>query len=188
MQRTIRIEKILPHPREQVWKALTDPRLLGSWLMPNDFQARLHQPFTFRMKPQRGWDGITHCEVIELEPPARLAYTYRGEATGEKTLSCAVQVGLVSEALETSTRKAAGKGVFTRLDTVLRFTLEPEVTCGGEEKTRLLMEHQGFKGLQLVIVSFVIGMGWKKRVIPRLEAVLKGLPPQTTGTVVAQAT
>ena len=173
MQRTIRIEKLLPHPREHVWKALTDARLLGSWLMENDFEPTLHRPFTFRMKPQRGWDGLTHCEVIELEAPHRVAFTYRGEASGEKTLSCATAVGLASERMESTLRNPA-KGIFTRLDTVLRLTLEAERSCDGAEKTRLMLEHEGFRGFQLVLVSFVMGMGWKQRVLPRLEKVLNG--------------
>jgi uncharacterized protein YndB with AHSA1/START domain len=188
MKRTIRIEKVLPHPVDRVWAALTDPRLLGSWLMENDFAPKLHHQFTFHMKPQRGWDGITHCEVIELDAPRRVAYTYRGEATGEKTLACATSVGMVSENVDLKLRKAAGRGVFTRLDTVLRFTLTPESSCDGTEKTHLLMEHEGFTGLKLVIVSVVMGMGWKKRVIPRLESLLDRVGHGKARTVEAPAT
>ena len=66
MQRRIRIQRVLPHPVSRVWQALTDRRTLGEWLMENDFSPVIGHQFTFRMKPQRGWDGITHCEVIEL--------------------------------------------------------------------------------------------------------------------------
>jgi uncharacterized protein YndB with AHSA1/START domain len=38
-----------PHPREQVWAALVDPKALGLWLMPNDFEPRVGHAFTFRM-------------------------------------------------------------------------------------------------------------------------------------------
>src|SRR5258708_3516870 len=117
MQRTIRLEQILPHSPEVVWHALTDQRILSSWFMDNDFEPQLHQQFTFRMKPQRGWDGLTHCEVIDMVPDQRIAYTYRGEATGEKPLACA---GINSPVAE-----EAVKGIFAQLDTVLRFTLTP---------------------------------------------------------------
>ncbi|MEW6402539.1 MAG: SRPBCC domain-containing protein [Chloroflexota bacterium] len=135
--------------------------------MENDFAPILHHQFTFRMKPQRGWDGITHCEVLELEPLKRVAFSYRGRASGEKTLSCA---GIDSERT-----KAAVKGIFTDLDTMLRFTLTPEAACDGQEKTRLLMEHTGFKGLKLVLVSYVMGAGWKKILDHRLPPVLDGI-------------
>jgi hypothetical protein len=51
---------------------------LAQWLMPNDFQPRICHRFHFRTSPQPGFDGIVHCEVIELDPPHRLAITWRG--------------------------------------------------------------------------------------------------------------
>jgi uncharacterized protein YndB with AHSA1/START domain len=68
-----------PHPPERVWRALTDPAALSRWLMPNDFQPRLGHRFTFRTDPvPPDFDGIVHCEVTELDPPRRLAYTWNG--------------------------------------------------------------------------------------------------------------
>ena len=29
----------LAHPPERVWRALTEPKLLGAWLLPNDIKA-----------------------------------------------------------------------------------------------------------------------------------------------------
>lgn len=104
--------------------------------------------FTFRMKPQKGWDGITHCEIIPIEPQKSIVYSYRGEATGEKALACA---GIHSDTADKMT-----KGIFAELDTILSFTLEP--TCGG---TILKMEHSNYKGLKLVIISMIMQMGWK---------------------------
>jgi uncharacterized protein YndB with AHSA1/START domain len=159
LKRTIKIERTFSQPRERVWKALTDRELLGRWFMENDFEPEVGRAFTFRMKPQRGWDGVTHCEVIDLQPQQTIAYTYRGKATGEKAIACA--------GVRSDTVKSAGKGFMTELDTVLRFTLTEE---GGE--TRLRMEQSGWSGLQLVLVSFIMEMGWKRSVLPRLEKLL----------------
>jgi uncharacterized protein YndB with AHSA1/START domain len=167
VQRSIKIQRLLPHPVSRVWQSLTDSRILGAWLMENDFAPVIGHTFTFRMKPQRGWDGITYCEVLELDPLSRVAYSYRGRASGEKTLSCA--------GIESERAKAAVKGVFADLDTVLRFILVPEIACDGTEKTRLTLEHEGFKGLKLVLVSFVMGSGWKKILDHRLPATLAHL-------------
>src|SRR5262249_18053980 len=134
--------------------------------MPNDFEPKLNHQFTFHMKPQRGWDGLTHCEVIQLEPLHRVAYTYRGEASGEKPLACA---GIDSRAAD-----SAAKGLFAQLDTVLSFTLTPEQATNGAENTRLILEHTGFKGLKLVIVSFIMGSGWQK-VLRRLSTALEAM-------------
>ncbi|MBO0703849.1 MAG: SRPBCC domain-containing protein [Candidatus Dormibacteraeota bacterium] len=79
MTTSIRREVFYPHPPERVWRALTDPAALALWLMPNDFQPRLGHRFTFQTEPlPPDFDGIVHCEVTELDPPRRLAYTWSG--------------------------------------------------------------------------------------------------------------
>jgi uncharacterized protein YndB with AHSA1/START domain len=166
--RTVRIVRRFPCARPLVWRALTDSELLGRWFMPNDFAPRVGQPFTFRMKPQRGWDGITWCEVLELEPARRLAYSYRGQATGDKALACA---GIRSE-----TAAKAARGIFTELDTVLRFVLDDDGAGG----TRLVLEHAGFAGLKLMLVSLIMEAGYRRRVLPRLEALLSGLAAEAS--------
>ncbi|HEV8385717.1 MAG TPA: SRPBCC domain-containing protein [Candidatus Acidoferrales bacterium] len=78
MKRDLKFEMTYPHPPEKVWRALTDSRAIADWLMPNDFEPRLGHKFMFTSTPRPGWDGKTYCEVIELDPPRRLAYTWRG--------------------------------------------------------------------------------------------------------------
>lgn len=70
----------LPHPPSAVWRALTDTDLLARWLMPNDFQARIGHRFTFRTVPVpgQGFDGIVHCEVLDLQPENLLKISWRG--------------------------------------------------------------------------------------------------------------
>jgi len=50
------------------------------WMYPNDFEPRVGHHFTFRMpaNPKFGFDGIVRCEVLECEPPSRLAYSWSG--------------------------------------------------------------------------------------------------------------
>jgi uncharacterized protein YndB with AHSA1/START domain len=77
----IRTETFYPHPADRVWRGLTDSEALAAWLMPNDFQPVLGHRFTFRTQPVPPYfDGIVHCEVIELQPPFSLAYTWTGMA------------------------------------------------------------------------------------------------------------
>ncbi|HEY4289180.1 MAG TPA: SRPBCC domain-containing protein [Puia sp.] len=160
MERTIKINSFLPYTSELVWRALTDAKLLGSWFMENNIKPELNHYFTFQMAPQKGWDGITHCEIIALEPIRHIAYSYRGEATGEKALACA--------GLHSVTADKMMNGIFTRLDTVVSFTLEP--TCGG---TILSLKHSGYRGLKLVVISLIIQMGWKKQLRKRLPKTLE---------------
>lgn len=79
MSNTIRREIVFPQPREQVWQAITDSAMLAEWLHPNDFEPRLGHRFTFRVppNPKVNFEGLTvHCEVLELEPPSRLVFSW----------------------------------------------------------------------------------------------------------------
>jgi uncharacterized protein YndB with AHSA1/START domain len=80
MNYDIILEQTYPHPPERVWQALTDSAALAEWLMPNDFEARVGHKFRFQSKPMPGWRGFVECEVIEVEEPRRLVYTWLGDA------------------------------------------------------------------------------------------------------------
>ena len=78
MRRDIRLERTYPHPPDLVWRALTEPALIGEWLMENDFEAVVGHRFTLRTDPQPGFDGIVQCEVLELDAPRRMRWSWRG--------------------------------------------------------------------------------------------------------------
>jgi uncharacterized protein YndB with AHSA1/START domain len=77
---SIEVDQFLARPPGRVWAALTDPVLLARWLMPNDFKPVVGHVFTFRTEavPQQGFDGIVHCEVLDLEPPRLMRFSWRG--------------------------------------------------------------------------------------------------------------
>ena len=78
--RTLVIERVMPHPPEKVWRALTEVSLLDEWLLKSDFQPVVGHKFSFRNEPMPHWDGIVHGEVLTVAPPEQLAY--RWEALG----------------------------------------------------------------------------------------------------------
>ncbi len=78
MKTDIDLATVYPHSIERVWAALTSAEALAAWLMPNDFQPRVGHRFTFRTKPARGFDGIVRCEVLELDPPNRMVWSWAG--------------------------------------------------------------------------------------------------------------
>ena len=82
--RDITVEAVLPHAPEAVWKTLTTGRLIAQWLMPNDFEPVLGKRFTFKTKPMGGWDGVVHCEVLEIIPNKKLVYSWKGGADSAK--------------------------------------------------------------------------------------------------------
>lgn len=77
---TIAVDQFLAHPPTKVWRALTDSDLLARWLMPNDFRPVPGHRFTFHTTPRpgQGFDGLIHCEVLELDEPRRLRWSWRG--------------------------------------------------------------------------------------------------------------
>jgi uncharacterized protein YndB with AHSA1/START domain len=96
--RAVVVERRMPHSQDKVWRALTQGPLLESWLMANDFQPVVGHRFTFRMPPRQGWNGVTDCEVLRVEPQRALAYTWN----------------------------ASGEEAATGIRTVVTWTLEPE--------------------------------------------------------------
>ena len=79
MNQTIRREILIPQPWERVWQAITDSATLAEWMFPNDFKPRVGHHFTFRVpgNPKMNFDGlVVRCEVLECEPPTRLAFSW----------------------------------------------------------------------------------------------------------------
>jgi uncharacterized protein YndB with AHSA1/START domain len=72
---------IYPNPPEEVWRALTDPEILAGWLMENNFAPRIGQKFQFRTKSRFGIDRVIECEVLEVDEPRILSYTWGGKGS-----------------------------------------------------------------------------------------------------------
>jgi uncharacterized protein YndB with AHSA1/START domain len=80
--RTLVIEREMAHPVEKIWRALTEGPLIEEWLMSNDFKPLVGHRFTLRTTPVPGWSGIIECEVLVVEPNARLAYSWGALGVG----------------------------------------------------------------------------------------------------------
>ena len=88
--RTVTIEREFAHPPEKVWRALTHPELMAEWLMKNDFKPVVGHKFNFRADPVPGWNGVTDCQVLVIDAPRKLSYSWADSggdaATGVKTV------------------------------------------------------------------------------------------------------
>jgi uncharacterized protein YndB with AHSA1/START domain len=81
--KTLTVERTIPHPPEKIWRALTESALIAEWLMQNDFHCEVGHRFNFRATPIPGaWNGVTDSEVLEVDPPRRLVYSWN--ASGEQ--------------------------------------------------------------------------------------------------------
>jgi uncharacterized protein YndB with AHSA1/START domain len=86
MLRDLKLDVFYPYSPERVWQAITNRRVLAQWLMENDFEPRIGHKFRFEPQPHQGVNEAIHCEVIELDEPRSLSYTWRGGLMGKPTI------------------------------------------------------------------------------------------------------
>jgi uncharacterized protein YndB with AHSA1/START domain len=109
------VDEVFPHPPEKLWQALTDGELMARWMMPpSGFEPVVGKHFTFKTTPAGEWDGVIHCQVLEVVQNERFAYAWKG---GHES----------------------NVGYGSRLETVVTWTLTK--VSGG---TRLRLVHSGF--------------------------------------------
>lgn len=76
MRFDISFERTYPHPVATVWRALTDPALLGRWLMETDFVAEPGREFRMWCENAEGGRDRYLCRVLEYEPPRRMLWSW----------------------------------------------------------------------------------------------------------------
>jgi uncharacterized protein YndB with AHSA1/START domain len=80
----LQLEREVPAPREAVYRLLTEAEELAKWWGPNgftvpslDFDPRIGRAYRIVMQPPDGDVFHLSGEFREVEPPRRLAYTFR---------------------------------------------------------------------------------------------------------------
>jgi uncharacterized protein YndB with AHSA1/START domain len=88
----VRITRDLAHSPETVWRAMTDPELVPLWTAtgqgakPEGYEPLVGCHFRFVGKPVPGWDGIVRCEVLQVDAPQLLRYSWQGSEDEEPTI------------------------------------------------------------------------------------------------------
>jgi uncharacterized protein YndB with AHSA1/START domain len=127
---SIEFECELPDPPEKVWRALTVPDLLATWMMPNDIKPEIGSRFAFA-----GPDAPIECEILDAEPERMLRYSWRERpAPGDASDPLA---GPLDSALDNA------------VDSIVTFTLDRTVSGG----THLRIVHGGFARATVAIAS-----------------------------------
>src|SRR5438876_626984 len=152
MTRSLEHEAEYPHPVEEVWRALTQPELMGLWIMnfdrdegemKTDFRPVVGAAYRMDAKRGRGWRGYVVGNVIEVVPNQRLVYTWAHSPYQDANPAR------------------------------VEFTLEP--TSKG---THVRMVQTGFPGVKGWFVLKGAQMGWRKMLRSGLPAVLDGAAPK----------
>lgn len=79
------IAREYPYPIEDVWAVLTEPEQVAQWTTtgqggrPEAFAAVPGTEFRFVGKPTMGWAGVVYCEVVSVDAPRSLHYTWKGD-------------------------------------------------------------------------------------------------------------
>ncbi len=128
------VEDVFPHAPETIWKTLTNGALMARWLgmAPTGFEPAVGNQFTLQTTPAGAWDGVIHCQVLEVTANERLVYAWKcgDEANG---------------------------GYGSKLDTVVTFALSRAANG-----TRLRLVHSGFVLPKNRTAFTNMGDGWKK--------------------------
>ena len=74
--RSVVVEREVAFPPEKIWRALTQPHLIGEWLMKNDFKPVVGHRFNLRKDPQPNLSVVVDCQVLVVEPNKTLSYTW----------------------------------------------------------------------------------------------------------------
>jgi uncharacterized protein YndB with AHSA1/START domain len=82
----LHIERVVDAPRSLVFRMHTEPALLARWWGPAGFAApsieldlRVGGTYRIEMQPPAGDSFFLAGEFVDVEPPARLSYTFRYE-------------------------------------------------------------------------------------------------------------
>lgn len=127
------IDEVFPHAPSVIWKAIATGELINRWMMKQTgFEPKKGSKFSFQTPPSDDWDGVIHCEVLEIILNERLAYSWK---SGVQTSA----------------------GYVPRLDTVVTWTLSKH-----DLGTRLRLVHSGFELPKNETVFNNINAGWSR--------------------------
>jgi uncharacterized protein YndB with AHSA1/START domain len=80
----LRMKRVLPAPRSEVWTAITDPAELSRWWGPRgfsipalEFEPEEGESLRIAMQPPEGERFHLEGEFREVDPPSLLSFTFR---------------------------------------------------------------------------------------------------------------
>src|SRR6266536_2829915 len=112
----LRLRRALPAPRTDVYGALTDADQLANWWGPRgltvpsvEFHPRVGAGYRIAMQPPDGDLFHLSGEFREVEPPARLVYTFRWDPPHPDDRETLVTLSLEDRGEQTKVRLTQGE-------------------------------------------------------------------------------
>jgi len=87
MSETVSLGFELRSPIARVWQALTDAAILSTWTMfdCSEFRPVVGHRFRLHQRPSTGWDGVVEGEVLQVQAPHRLVYSWAVQINDHRT-------------------------------------------------------------------------------------------------------
>jgi uncharacterized protein YndB with AHSA1/START domain len=133
---------VLGAPRERIFRTLTEPAELAKWWGPHgfttpeiDLDLRVGGVYRFAMQPPDGELFHLIGEFLEIDPPSRLAYTFRWEEPDPDDRTTVVSLSL--DDVGYATERSLSQGEFA---TEARVSLHRSGWTDSLEKLRGLTE------------------------------------------------
>ncbi|MBW4510825.1 MAG: SRPBCC domain-containing protein [Scytonematopsis contorta HA4267-MV1] len=189
MLRDLKLEVFYPHPPQKIWQAIANRRALAAWMMENDFEPRLGHKFRFSHPNLPGVTASIDCEVIELDEPSRLSFTWRDGMMLKPSV-----VTYTLKSVEGGTKVLLEhKGLLQQVET-LQTTETQKAMCSPESwQGQLIPQSTGvtrtlvavgvnpslslpvgqFKTSESVILSSFINGGWEYKLKEKLAQLLE---------------
>ena len=76
MKFDVAFERVYPHSLDAVWRAITDAKALGQWLMETDFVAEEGREFKMWCENSDGSKDLYLCKVISIEPKVLMRWSW----------------------------------------------------------------------------------------------------------------
>lgn len=77
MKPQIIVKSFIEAPAGMVWESITNHKLVSEWLMETNITPVAGFKGYFKMKPRPGFDGLIHCEVLEVVPDKTFTYSWQ---------------------------------------------------------------------------------------------------------------
>lgn len=141
---TLQLSRVLPLPRAVVFRAFSSADELAQWWGPEgfttptvDFEPRTGARYRIEMQPPDGERFHLSGEFREVEPPARLAFTFAWEDPDPddvenlvelsfRDLGDSTEIGLIQGPFKTEPRRELHRNGWTEsFDRLLRFRVAP---------------------------------------------------------------
>ena len=203
MLRDLKLDVFYPYSPQRVWQAITNRRVLCQWWMETVFEPRVGHKFRFQAQPHQGFNEAIHCEVIELDEPRSLSYTWRGGLIGKPTIVTwrlvpvegGTRLQLEHKGFESNVIGCKQQGFAIASDTAQRATalsqpktwqddsapkafLEMQTLGPMESRKPLSMGYGRVESFDTITLNFLLDGGWNCALNGRLQNLLSDIAKQ----------